>query len=107
MKRVGFEMKIKTKNIKEYKEYHKKVWPEMLEALRRNGWKNYSIFLRKDGTLFGYFEVEDSFENALKRMSKEKVNTDWQNLMSPFFELPEGAHPDKNMIEWEEVFHLD
>ncbi|MFL2665543.1 MAG: L-rhamnose mutarotase [Dehalococcoidia bacterium] len=107
MKRVGFEMKIKTKNIKEYKEWHDKVWPEMLEALRRNGWKNYSIFLRKDGTLFGYFEVEDSFENALKRMSKEKVNTDWQNLMSPFFELPEGAHPDKNMIEWEEVFHLD
>jgi len=100
-------MKIKTKNIKEYKEWHDKVWPEMLEALRRNGWKNYSIFLRKDGTLFGYFEVEDSFENALKRMSKEKVNTDWQNLMSPFFELPEGAHPDKNMIEWEEVFHLD
>ena len=50
---------------------------------------------------------DTAFENALKRMSKEKVNTDWQNLMSPFFELPEGAHPDKNMIEWEEVFHLD
>ena len=83
------------------------VWPEMLDALRKNGWKNYSIFLRPDGTLFGYFEVIDSFKNALERMSKEKINTDWQNLMSQYFELPKGAHPDKNMIEWEEVFHLD
>ena len=72
MKRVGFEMKIKTKSIKEYKEWHANVWPEMLDALRKNGWKNYSIFLRPDGTLFGYFEVKDSFKNALERMSKEK-----------------------------------
>tara|TARA_Y100001936_G_scaffold177899_1_gene174629 strand:+ start:1475 stop:1798 length:324 start_codon:yes stop_codon:yes gene_type:complete len=107
LKRVGFEMKIKAKSIKEYKEWHANVWPEMLDALRKNGWKNYSIFLRPDGTLFGYFEVIDSFKNALERMSKEKINTDWQNLMSQYFELPKGAHPDKNMIEWEEVFHLD
>ena len=57
--------------------------------------------------MFGYFEVIDSFKDALERMSKEKINTDWQNLMSQYFELPKGAHPDKNMIEWEEVFHLD
>ena len=107
MKRVGFEMKIKKNSIDEYKKWHANVWPEMLEALRRNGWKNYSIFLREDGTLFGYFEVEDSFQNALSRMSKEKINTDWQNLMSPFFEISKGAHPDKNMVEWEEVFHID
>ena len=35
MKRVGFEMKIKTKSIKEYKEWHANVWPEMLDALRK------------------------------------------------------------------------
>jgi L-rhamnose mutarotase len=28
----------------------------MLEALSRSGWHNYSLFMRADGTLFGYFE---------------------------------------------------
>ena len=31
----------------------------------------------------------------------------WQDMMSPYFQLPEGAHADENMIEWEEVFHTD
>ncbi|GIS28235.1 MAG: hypothetical protein CM15mP129_04320 [Chloroflexota bacterium] len=34
MKRVGFVFKIKKESIDEYKEHHKKVWPEMLEALK-------------------------------------------------------------------------
>ena len=57
MKRVGFVFKIKKESINEYKEHHKKVWPEMLEALRKHGWRNYSIFLKPDGTLFGYFDM--------------------------------------------------
>ena len=56
MKRVGFIFKIKENKIDEHKKHHKNVWPEMLEALKRNGWRNYSIFLKDDGTLFGYFD---------------------------------------------------
>jgi L-rhamnose mutarotase len=40
-------------------------------------------------------------------MSKEDVNQRWQEDMSPFFQLPAGAHPDQNMITWREVFHAD
>ena len=46
MKRVGFVFKIKKESIDEYKEHHKKVWPEMLEALKKHGWRNYSIFFK-------------------------------------------------------------
>ena len=31
----------------------------MLDALRRTGWRNYSLFLREDGLLIGYLECED------------------------------------------------
>ena len=51
MKRVGFVLKVKPEKIAEYKEHHRKVWPEMLDALRRTGWHNYSLFLRDDGLL--------------------------------------------------------
>ena len=107
MKRVGFILKVKENHINEYKKYHKEVWPEMQSALTNNGWHNYSLFMRKDGLMFGYFEAENSFEDSLRGMSKEEVNDRWQKLMSPFFEIPEGADPDQSMVEIEEVFHLD
>lgn len=107
MKRVGFLLKVKQDRIEEYKAHHRAVWLEMLDALSRNGWHNYSLFMREDGLMFGYFEAEESFAAALEGMSKEDVNTRWQDMMSPFFEIPEGAHPDSMMVELEEVFHLD
>ncbi len=107
MNRIGFLLKIKENMIEEYKNKHDDIWPEMLEALSASGWHNYSIFMKKDGTLFGYFETQDSFEVALEKMGKTDVNERWQTMMSPFFELPEGAHADEQMIRLEEVFHLE
>lgn len=107
MKRVGFILKVKSELIEEYKEHHKKVCPEMLEALRRTGWHNYSLFLRGDGTLFGYFETAADLKSAVDGMSKEEVNARWQEMMAPYFESLEGSRPDEMMRELEEVFHLD
>jgi len=107
MKRVGFVLKVKTDRIEEYKRHHKQVWPEMLNALRRNGWHNYSLFMRADGTLFGYLEAAEDFERALAGMAKEEVNAKWQSFMTPYFEALEASQPDKSMQELEEVFHLD
>jgi L-rhamnose mutarotase len=107
MKRVGFLLKVRQDKIKEYREVHKAVWPEMLEALRRTGWHNYSLFMREDGYLFGYFETPDNFATALAGMKDLEVNKRWQESMAPYFENLGGAHADEAMMEIEEVFHLD
>jgi L-rhamnose mutarotase len=107
MQRIGFLLKVKQEKIEEYKQHHKAVWPEMLEALRRTDWRNYSLFLRQDGLLFGYFETPVSFQTALDGMSKETINAKWQELMAPYFEGLGGAHADEALIQLEEVFHLD
>ena len=107
MKRVGFLLKVRKEHIDTYKEHHKNVWPEMKEALRRHGWHNYSLYMNDDGTLFGYFEAPESFAKSLEGMAGESVNAQWQALMAPFFEIPEGSAPDQTMMELEEVFHLD
>lgn len=107
MKRVGFLLKVKAEKLEEYKEHHKKVWPEMLEALRRNGWHNYSIFAREDGLLFGYFETPETLQAAQKAMSREEINAKWQDFMAPYFENLGSAHADESMRELEEIFHLD
>lgn len=79
----------------------------MLEALSRAGWRNYSLFARRDGLLFGYFEADADFAASLEGMANEEVNSRWQAFMAPYFEIPEGARPDQMMVELEEVFHLD
>ena len=107
MKRVGFLLKVKADRLEEYKEHHQKVWPEMLQALQRNGWHNYSIFAREDGLLFGYFETPDSLETAQKGMAREEINAKWQQFMVPYFENLGGAHADESMQELPEIFHLD
>jgi L-rhamnose mutarotase len=107
MKRVGFLLKVKPDRLEEYREHHKKVWPEMLDALRRTGWHNYSIFSREDGLLFGYFETPENFQAALAGMGKEEINAKWQDFMAPYFENLSGAHADESMLELEEIFHLD
>lgn len=106
MKRVGFLLQVKKDRLEEYKAHHKAVWQEMLDALRRAGWHNYSLFLRDDGLLFGYFEAAESLQASLDGMAKEEINYKWQEFMRPYFEAISGR-PDESMIQLEEVFHLD
>jgi L-rhamnose mutarotase len=106
MQRVGFLLQVKPDRIEEYKKHHEAVWPDMLDALRRTGWRNYSLFMRNDGLLFGYFEAEESFQASLEGMAKEEINLRWQEFMGPYFEAISGR-PDQNMITLEEVFHTD
>ena len=107
MHRVGFLLRVRPDKIAEYKARHKAVWPQMLAALHRTGWHDYSLFLCDDGLLFGYFETPESFQAALAGMGKEEINARWQALMAPYFESLSGAHADEAMVELEEVFHLD
>ncbi len=105
MNRVGFQFKVRRDRLAEYKEHHKSVWPEMRQALQDAGWHNYSLFLRSDGLVFGYFETKDSLEAAQSRMAAMEVNTRWQEFMSPFTDS--GARPDEGFLELEEIFHLN
>jgi L-rhamnose mutarotase len=107
MQRVAFILKVKPEKIAEYKQHHEAVWPEMQEALRRTGWHNYSLFMRDDGLLFGYFEAAESFAASLAGMAQEEVNARWQAFMAPYFEGIGGAHADQSMQELVEVFHMD
>ena len=107
MKRIGFILKVRQDKLAEYKAVHQAVWPDMLAALERTGWHNYSLFLRDDGLMFGYFEAAESLQASLDGMAKEEVNARWQTAMAPYFESLGGLRPDESMLELEEVFHLD
>lgn len=106
MERVCFLLQVKRWRLEEYKRRHEAVWPEMLDALRETGWTNYSLFLRDDGLLVGYFETPN-LERALAGMASREVNERWQRQMGSFFEALEGKRPDEGFLRLEEVFHLE
>lgn len=106
MKRACFLLQVKKNRLEEYKEIHKNVWPEMLNAISESGVKNYSLFLRPDGLLVGYFEADDP-RLSLKRLGETEINAKWQALTGPFFDSGSGDM-EKGSLEWlEQVFYLE
>jgi L-rhamnose mutarotase len=106
MERVCFQLQVRPDRIAEYEQRHRAVWPEMLRALAVHGWHNYSLFLRPDGLLIGYFETP-SLEQAQSGMASTEVNDRWQAEMAEFFEDLGTATPDRGFLRLDEIFHLE
>src|ERR1035437_1328031 len=104
MERIAFAMKLLPGAEAEYRRRHAAVWPEMLEALRAAGARNYSIYLRGDD-LFGVLEVDD-FARFRAMMDGDQINTRWQaemaSLIDPCIDPATGFHR-----RLDEVFRLD
>ncbi|MGV9711596.1 L-rhamnose mutarotase [Gordonia sp. NPDC003424] len=107
--RVCFLLQIKPERVDDYLEAHTEVWPEMLDALRETGWRNYSLFLRPDdGLVVGYLETDD-FERATTAMSATAINEKWQAQMAEYFQsaVDTDSNPDNIRNQLVEYFHLE
>ena len=106
MRRVCFQLQVRPDRLDDYRTRHAAVWPEMLRALHETGWHNYSLFLREDGLLVGYFETHD-LDAAREGMAATEVNARWQAEMAEFFTELDGRTPDQGFLVLDEVFHLE
>ena len=106
MQRVCFTLQVRPEAMDEYRKRHAQVWPEMQQALRETGWRNYSLFLKPDGLLIGYLETDD-FTAAQAGMEEREINARWQSSMGDLFAPLDGRRPDEAMVPLPEVFHLD
>ena len=106
MPRYCFNLQVRPERMAEYVERHQAVWPEMQDALRATGWRNYSLFLRTDGLLIGYVDADD-LAASQAAMAETDVNKRWQAEMAPFFTGIEGRGPDEGFVLLQEVFHLE
>jgi L-rhamnose mutarotase len=100
--RTAFVLRVRPDKIEEYISAHRDVWPEMLDALRGAGIRNYTIF--RDGTtMFGYFEADD-LAAAGDYLAQQDVSTRWQDAMAELLveRVPDGGPP-----ALEEIFRLD
>lgn len=106
MARVCFQLQVKPERMAEYVERHRAVWPEMLQAIADAGRRNYSLFLREDGLLIGYYETDDDAASAAALAADPRTAT-WEAEAADFFVALPGTRPDQGAPQLTEVFHLE
>ena len=106
MPRVCFQLQVRPDRMAEYVERHRAVWPTMLRAIEAAGRRNYSLFLREDGLLIGYYETDDDAASA-KALAENPDTAEWEAQAAGFFVALPGTRPDQGAPQLTEVFHLE
>jgi L-rhamnose mutarotase len=106
MERVCFQLQVKPERLEEYIQRHRAVWPRMLRAIEASGRRNYSLFLREDGLLIGYYETDDDAASA-RSLAENRDTAEWEAEATDFFAALPGARPDQGAPRLREVFHLE
>jgi L-rhamnose mutarotase len=105
MQRLCFQLQVRPERLADYRARHVAVWPEMLRAIADSGRRNYSLFLRDDGMLIGYFET-DSVEASQAALAADPRTAAWEAEMSEFFVALDGR-ADQAALHLAEIFNLD
>jgi L-rhamnose mutarotase len=95
-------MRLKPGSEKEYEHRHAAVWPDLLDLLRQNGIRNYSIY-RNGLDLFAYLETDRP--ESLDDLAESPIMRRWWQYMEPLMEYDADSTP--HQISLAEVFHLD
>jgi L-rhamnose mutarotase len=105
MERICFQLQVKPERLSEYTARHAAVWPSMLEAIAASGRRNYSLFLRPDGLLIGYYETDDDAESQ-RLLEANPATAPWEAEMADFF-VSIGGRPDQAAPRLPEIFNLE
>jgi L-rhamnose mutarotase len=104
--RICFQLQVRPDRIAEYVERHRAVWPDMLAAIRDAGRRNYSLYLREDGLLIGYYETDDDASSAAA-LAADPRTAEWEASSTDLFVSLSGDRADQSALQLREVFHLE
>lgn len=109
MRRFGQALGIRPECIEEYRRDHANIWPEIAQAIRVSGIRNYSIYLLGE-QLFAYYEYvgpEEEYEARMATLAEAPRMREWWDRMEPM-QVPDPKRKDGSWwSDMEEVFHQD
>jgi L-rhamnose mutarotase len=93
--------------IVEYEEYHRAVWPEILESINSTGITQLEIY-RVSNRLFMIMEAVDtfSFEKKQKMDTENPKVQEWEQLMWKYQQALPSAKIGEKWLQMERIFHL-
>ncbi|HEX8376355.1 MAG TPA: L-rhamnose mutarotase [Pedobacter sp.] len=93
--------------IKEYEQYHVKIWPEIEESIKSTGITQMQIY-RLHTRMFMVMETEDNFsfeKKAAADLANPKVQ-EWEELMWKYQQaLPQAKNGEKWML-MDKIFEI-
>jgi L-rhamnose mutarotase len=93
--------------IAEYDEYHRKVWPEILQSITTAGVKQMEIY-RVNNRLFMIMETDEDFSferKAAMDTANAKVQ-EWEKLMWKYQQALPESKPGEKWILMQKIFSL-
>jgi L-rhamnose mutarotase len=102
---LALDLKDDASLIAEYEEYHRKVWPEVLQSIKDSGIQQMQIY-RVNNRLFMVLETNDDFtlERKAKMDAANKKVQEWEQLMWKYQEALPGCKPGEKWTLMKKVF---
>lgn len=93
--------------ISEYKEYHRKVWPEIINSIKDSGIVNMEIYLIEN-RLFMVMETNDGF--TFEKKARDDANNswvrEWEEIMWKYQQALPSSKPNEKWRLMEQIFAL-
>ena len=93
--------------IQEYEQYHKSVWPEIIDSIKNSGINTMEIY-RAGNRLFMIMDTDDDFSlehKALTDQYNPKVQ-EWETLMWKYQQAIPYAKQDEKWMLMTKIFHI-
>ena len=93
--------------IRQYEQYHRQVWPEIIGSIKDSGIENMQIF-RYDARLFMILEVNETFSFEQKQIADQqnpKVQ-EWEELMWKYQQSLPGSSSGEKWKLMDKIFDL-
>jgi len=107
MKRYCLALDLKDDDdlIKEYEQYHKEIWPEIVQSIKGSGIERMEIY-RTGNRLFMIIEATDdfSFEEKAKADAANASVQEWETLMWKYQQAMPGREPGEKWVVMEKIF---
>lgn len=104
---LALDLKDDPELIEAYKAYHRKVWPEVLDAIHNSGIREMEIYILRN-RLFMIMETEAGFSFD-KKSAMDKDNPKvrkWEALMWKYQQAIPGTKPGEKWVLMDRIFRL-
>jgi L-rhamnose mutarotase len=99
---IGLHTRLKPGSEERYEEYHRAVWPEVIDAIKSAGIRRYLIF--RDGLdLFHFIECDD-YDSAIAEIARDPTSMKWEAEIAAMMAVTHdfsGQSSDRMRKIWE------
>ena len=104
---LALDLKEDPQLIAAYDEYHRSVWPEIIDSIKASGIQQLEIY-RVSNRLFMIIDAsaDFSFENKTAMDAKNEIVQQWEQTMWEYQQALPIANPGEKWVLMEKIFSL-